>query len=121
MGQRTISVPQRAGALSTPIVYEAVTRIVAGVNAALTQSMAASAPTTTSGTLAPTNPVVKLLSGGTVRNIAPVDFDVPIYLIATGGDVVLETGGNIGGTKTILSGMACALVRDATGVWWPTG
>ncbi len=120
MGSRTISVPQRSGILGDPVLYETIARIVAGVNSALTVTMAPSMPTSPNGTLVLTNPVVRLVGGGTIRTIAPVDFDVPIYLISTTNDVALETGGNIGAAATIAAGSACALVREqATGLWWP--
>lgn len=122
MAQRTISVPQRAGALSTPIVYEALARIVSGINMALTQSVLPSAPVPVSGLIAPTNPIVRLTTAGTVRTIGPVDFSSPLYLIASNGDVVLETGGNIGSAYTIPDQHVGALVPDAnTGLWWPVG
>jgi len=120
MGSRTISVPQRSGMLAEPMLYETISRMIAGINSALTVAMAPSAAVTPSGTLNPTNPVVRLNGPGTIRTIGPVDFDVPIYLIAGSDDVQLETGGNIGSAATVLRGTACALVREAgTGAWWP--
>lgn len=117
---RTVSVPQRSGTLSDPLLYETLSRMIAAINSALTVAMAPSIPTSPSGTITPTNPVTRLVGGGTIRTIGVVDFDVPIYLIASTSDVELETGGNIGAAVTIKAGTACALVQDKTvGVWWP--
>jgi hypothetical protein len=116
---RTVSVPQRSGTLSDPLLYETISKMIVAINSALTGPMAPAAPTSPSGALSPSNPVVRLVAGGTIRTIAPVDFDSPVFLIATDGVVYLENGGNIGGAKTIASGTACMLVQDrTTRLWW---
>lgn len=117
---RTVSVPQRSGTLSDPLLYETLSRMIVAINSALTVAMAPSIPTSPSGTISPTNPVTRLIGPGTIRTIGAVDFDFPIYLIASTSDVGLETGGNIGAAATIRAGTAGALVQDKTnGIWWP--
>lgn len=106
--------------MSDPLLYEALNRIVSGVNSALTVPMAPSQPGPPSGVFTPSNPVSRLTTSGTIRTIGSVDFGCPLFLIAAEGPVTLETGGNIAAGVTVAQGQCCGLIYDATtGLWWP--
>jgi hypothetical protein len=119
---RTISIPQRAGSLSDPLLFETLARLVSAVNMALRLPAIQSADATASSTLVLSNPTVRVIGASPIRTIAPVDFAGPIYIIAPYGPVTLATGGNIGSAATIPQGRAGGLVMEPrTGIWWPLG
>lgn len=122
MAQRTVSIPQRNAFGKDAHLYEVLARLTAAVNAALTLPTAPSTPVTASGTITLSNPVARVAGPVTIKTIAPVDFGVPIFLIAATGDVRLGTGGNIGSSALISAGTAMCLIPEAaTGIWWPAG
>lgn len=122
MAQRTVSIPQISSLSQTPILYEALVKLRDGVNAAMTLPGANSTQVRATTSIQITNPFARVVGPGTIRTIAPVDFGVPIWLLASPVDVELAVGGNIGSAVTIKAGTVVGLVLEtATGLWWPVG
>lgn len=122
MAQRTVSIPQISALAENHVLYEALVRLRDGVNVALTL------PTTNSQSIRATtsvklvNPFTRVVGPGTIRTIQPVDFGVPVWLLAQPANVDLAVGGNIGSAVTINAGTVVGLVLEtATGLWWPIG
>lgn len=122
MPQRTVSIPQIQGiAARDSAMHEILTRLRDAVNTALTLPAANGVPVKAKSSITLSNPVTRVIGPGTVHTIEGGDFGVPVWIIATGEDVGLATGGNIASGATVRAGYAVALIFDSkTGLFWPS-